>query len=192
MDRQEKYHAPFPSNLRTLLEEKGTTITALANELGISRQAVSQYADGTGQPNAEKLGRIADYFDVSTDWLLGRSGGVKALNPDKQSAGKYTGLSESVISWMHSIIDDPVRLETLNAILGNKTFQAILPDVHALKNVQIECEFLRWHGETVPTQKEGCGGYYVDAFEYLSVLEYRIAEYLKVVIDDVTLPSLDK
>ena len=49
MSTQDKYNAPFPSNLRTIIDERGTTITALARELGITRQAVSQYADGTGQ-----------------------------------------------------------------------------------------------------------------------------------------------
>lgn len=98
MASQDKYNAPFPTNLRAILEERGVTITALANALGISRQAVSQYADGTGQPNADKLTRIADYFGVSTDWLLGRSGGVKAINGDVQIVCKMTGLSEELVN----------------------------------------------------------------------------------------------
>ena len=68
---KESYYNPLPTNLRSLLDEHHTTITALAKELGITRQAVGQYCDGSGQPNAEKLSIIAQYFNVSVDWLLG-------------------------------------------------------------------------------------------------------------------------
>ena len=54
MKGQEKYNSPFATNLRKLIAQKGTTITALSKTLGISRQAVSQYTDGTGQPNVDK------------------------------------------------------------------------------------------------------------------------------------------
>ena len=103
MTAQEKYNAPFPTNLRDLLCETNTTITALSKILGISRQAVSQYQDGTGQPNVEKLMKIAEYFNVSIDWLVGRKGSVKSLNPDEQAVGKYTGLSDEAIRTLHLI-----------------------------------------------------------------------------------------
>lgn len=82
--KQEKYTDIFPSRLRKLIDDRGTTITALSKELKISRQAVSQYADGTGQPNVEKLRSIACYFGVSTDYLVGLS------DYEKQSTGKLT------------------------------------------------------------------------------------------------------
>lgn len=81
---QEKYKNVFPSRLRKLIDDRGTTITALSKELKISRQAVSQYADGTGQPNVEKLRAIACYFDVSTDYLVGLS------DYERQSTGELT------------------------------------------------------------------------------------------------------
>ena len=65
MATQEKYNEPFPSRLRKLLDDRGITITALSKELKISRQAVSQYTDGSAQPNIEKLRAIASFFDVS-------------------------------------------------------------------------------------------------------------------------------
>ncbi len=73
MAEQEKFNAVFPTRLRNLIKDRGTTITAVAKELGISRQAVSQYADGTGQPNVDKLTAIAAYFHVSADYLVGLS-----------------------------------------------------------------------------------------------------------------------
>ena len=73
MATQEKYNEPFPSRLRKLLDDRGVTITALSKELKISRQAVSQYTDGSAQPNIEKLRAIAAFFDVSADYLVGLS-----------------------------------------------------------------------------------------------------------------------
>lgn len=97
MKGQEKYNSPFATNLRELIAQKGTTITALAKVLGISRQAVSQYADGTGQPNVDKLAMIADYFGVSADYLLGLSD-IPTRNETIRGIHEKTGLWESAIS----------------------------------------------------------------------------------------------
>ena len=73
MSTLEKYNGVFPERLRKLLDDRGVTRTELARELNISRQAVSQYADGTGQPNIDKLKTIALFFSVSSDYLIGLS-----------------------------------------------------------------------------------------------------------------------
>ena len=66
----DNYNKPFPSTLRKLIERKNTTIKAVADYIGVSRQAVSQYQDGSTQPNAETVVKIADFFNVTTDYLL--------------------------------------------------------------------------------------------------------------------------
>lgn len=96
MDSQEKYNAVFAVRLRALLDEHKVTITTLANELGVSRQAVSQYADGSTQPNGEKLVLIAKYFGASTDYLLGLSD-VQTPDADVQAIHEKTGLNEEAI-----------------------------------------------------------------------------------------------
>lgn len=73
MEMQDKYNAPFPARLRKLLDDRKVTITSLAKELKITRQAVSQYTDGSVQPNVERLVLIANFFNVSTDYLVGLS-----------------------------------------------------------------------------------------------------------------------
>lgn len=84
MGVQEKYNDTFPARLRKLIDDRGTTITAVSKELGISRQAVSQYADGTAQPNVDKLVSIAKFFGVSSDYLVGLS------NYEQRSTGELT------------------------------------------------------------------------------------------------------
>lgn len=201
MDVQDKYNAPFPSNLRTLLEERKSTITALSRELGISRQAVSQYADGTGQPNADKLKRIADFFNVSVDWLLGRSGGVKTLEADVVAAGKYTGLSESVIDWLHC--EEKEILGILNLLLSNHSFRKLIEDIAELKSLidrsgnefesmaeNLEGDDPDFPDETIIAQyselaKRIGGLHIIDDFEYFHMREYHIDKKLSDIVETI-------
>lgn len=69
----EKYNAPFPVALRTLMEERCKTQESIAKMTGKTRQTVSQYVNGISEPGYDVLVKIADYFDVSLDYLLGRT-----------------------------------------------------------------------------------------------------------------------
>lgn len=62
----------FGERLKNLRESKGLKQTELAEKLNLTSAALSQYEKGVREPNSEMLKKIADYFDVSTDFLLGR------------------------------------------------------------------------------------------------------------------------
>ena len=91
MGVQEKYKVSFPARLGKLVDDRGTIITAVSKELGISRQAVSQYADGTAQPNVDKLVSIAKFFGVSSDYLVGLS------NYEQRSTGELTAADMGIL-----------------------------------------------------------------------------------------------
>lgn len=55
------------------MQLNGTTQKELSSVLGISRQAIGYYRDGISSPDFENLVKIANYFNVSTDYLLGES-----------------------------------------------------------------------------------------------------------------------
>lgn len=59
--------------LKELRKQKGKSQEEVANELNISRAAYSSYENGTREPSNEVLLKIADYYRVSTDYLLGRT-----------------------------------------------------------------------------------------------------------------------
>lgn len=63
----------FGERLRELREEKGITRDALAGKLSVSYSAVSKYETNVRFPDREALIRLADFFDVSLDYLLCRS-----------------------------------------------------------------------------------------------------------------------
>jgi len=64
----------FGKRVRELRARKFLSKTKFAEELGISRQLVAQYENGAIIPNITIFIEIANYFDVSADYLLGRDG----------------------------------------------------------------------------------------------------------------------
>lgn len=95
--------AIFPLRLRLLMQqEPKTSQETLGNAVGVTRQAVGHYIDGKSSPSWETLSAIADYFSVSTDYLLGRT--------DKETNDfgvayiqEYTGLSYLAVERLHHI-----------------------------------------------------------------------------------------
>ena len=60
----------FAEKLARLRRREGLSQEALAEQLGVSRQAVSRWEQGTALPDAAKLLPCARLFRVSVDWLL--------------------------------------------------------------------------------------------------------------------------
>lgn len=63
----------FPERLKGLREKMGLTQEQLATELGLKKSTISRYEKGKVRPSMKTLGKIADYFGVSTDFLRGKS-----------------------------------------------------------------------------------------------------------------------
>lgn len=63
----------FSDILVKLIEERGVTAYQIAKATGLSNTALSRYKSGKQDPAIDKLIAIADFFDVSTDYLLGRT-----------------------------------------------------------------------------------------------------------------------
>lgn len=57
--------------IKELAQKRGISLNKLEEDLGYSRNTI--YSMKTKKPNAERLQEIADYFHVSTDYLLGRT-----------------------------------------------------------------------------------------------------------------------
>lgn len=70
----------FSDRLKELREEKGLTQEQLSSILKISRQQLSTYETGKFEPNFETLVNIANYFNVSLDYLLERTKEMYNLN----------------------------------------------------------------------------------------------------------------
>lgn len=98
----ETEQAIFPSKLSEIMKERQVSQEKLASALGVKRQTVSLYKTGQSSPNAEQLRKIAEFFGVSSDWLLGLSN-EKEMNGDLAQAARYTGLPANSIKRLHEL-----------------------------------------------------------------------------------------
>lgn len=78
----------FHERLKKLRENENISREHLANSLGITYSALSKYETGKREPGLELLQKIASYFNVTTDYLLGSSD-----NP-KPADYKLAGISD--------------------------------------------------------------------------------------------------
>lgn len=63
----------FAERLLELRSERGISQAKLAKELGVSFSVVCYWETDRSEPTAVNIVKIADYFNVSADYLLGRT-----------------------------------------------------------------------------------------------------------------------
>lgn len=149
------YEGTFATRLRELMNNNKITQQDLASALGITRQAISQYADGSVQPNIEKLYKLSDYFKVSADYLLGISE-VKTLNIDDQAIAARLGLSDESIyalkdlqktkvetsedeeNWMMDVYISSIFLELFNFLLKDFNYFDLFIEIIKFSNVSLK------------------------------------------------------
>ena len=61
----------FKERLKELRLERKLSQADLAKELNVSQRSISSWETGFRQPDFETLKRIAKFFDVTADYLLG-------------------------------------------------------------------------------------------------------------------------
>ena len=63
--------------LKELRKKKGISQLRLATELNTTQNTISRYETGEREPGIDELVKIADYFNVSVDFLIGRTNDPK-------------------------------------------------------------------------------------------------------------------
>ena len=66
--------------VKELSQKRGISLSKLEETLGLGKNSI--YALKRNQPSAERLQEIADYFNVSTDYLLGRTDNPKIASDE--------------------------------------------------------------------------------------------------------------
>ncbi|WP_243153482.1 helix-turn-helix domain-containing protein [Senegalia massiliensis] len=80
----------FPERLKSLRLEKKLTQEELGNKLNVTKANISKYETGRIEPNIETLDYLSNFFDVSIDYLLGKT--------DKRDSDKQDLLPEEFTS----------------------------------------------------------------------------------------------
>ena len=75
----------FQDRLIALLQEKSITKSKLLRDLGMNKGSILNWTQRGTVPSGDILERIAAYFSVSTDYLLGATDIKKSLSEDRLS-----------------------------------------------------------------------------------------------------------
>lgn len=105
------------------------------NAVGVSRQTINYWLNGTRTPSAENIKTICEKEKCNANWLLGFDDAPQTLNTDIQMIAKYTGLSEESIEALGYM--RLANIGTPVAITGKKTINFIN---RALKDFYLEAE----------------------------------------------------
>lgn len=77
----------FSKRLKYLRNQKKVTQQQIADYLGISRQGYAKYENSQSEPDHRTIRKLASFFDVTTDYLLG-------LSEDSKPSSKLPELTE--------------------------------------------------------------------------------------------------
>lgn len=87
--------------LSDLISDSGKDLKTLGKEIGISDSALSKYQNDSGEAGINAINKIADYFNVSSDYLIGKTD-VKKPSIQDQAIQNEIGLSERSIDILRS------------------------------------------------------------------------------------------
>ena len=111
--------------LKAARQSKGVTQAELADILGITQQGVARWERGKSYPTAETLITLADFFEVSTDYLLGREVRKNLLfnDEEKKLVAGYRNLDKvkrQILCNMLAFLTSPQGANTGNLVQKNK------------------------------------------------------------------------
>ncbi|MEG1819905.1 MAG: helix-turn-helix transcriptional regulator [Oscillospiraceae bacterium] len=145
----------FANTITELRKRKGISQKIAANELGISQALLSHYENGIRECGLDFVLRVADYYGVSCDYLLGNSNSAVRFDVVE----KLTQVPE----------DKEMCINTLyraSALLGAKFFKnndnsekmqniyAIAAYLLVLKGVEAGYVPHNWIGDNIPSRKQ--------------------------------------
>ncbi|MCG3230474.1 helix-turn-helix domain-containing protein [Bacillus subtilis] len=112
----------FGHKLKTLRKQRGLTQKELAEKLFLSQSSITRFEKDEILPTSETLSKIANYFDVSIDFLLNRP----QTNPKKNS-----NLEKAFNEAIEELKDEETLLFMKNGDIDEETAELIKK---ALKN----------------------------------------------------------
>ena len=115
----------FKDRLRKLREEKDITQRELGAILGIGSTAVNGYETGDSTPNFDRLIKLANYFNVSIDYLCGRTSIKSVAQEDNifdiasklQNIMDCLQIDNAVVSYRRKLLT-PAEKELVKSLLS--------------------------------------------------------------------------
>lgn len=125
----------FSEILFDLIKDNNTTSDMVSKSTDIAKGTISNYLNAKTSPKPLELKKLADHFNVSTDYLLGRTK-AKTVDTSIQAIHKKTGLSAEAITNITKISSDKTQenseiseIVILSKLLEKGQFFKILNDI---------------------------------------------------------------
>ena len=129
----DSYLAPFPRRFRLLIDETRSSQQEIADFVGVSRQAVAQWKDGKTIPDMYNFTKVAEFFNVPYEYLLGETDSKVRANV---TVAAELGLSDKAVerlrSWAISTKEnktDIPRSEILSDLLASNDFEGFIDHI---------------------------------------------------------------
>ena len=126
--------ADFAVRLKELRKAKKLRQVDLARDMGVAQTTIANYEQHSRFPDEETLRGIANYFDVTLDYLLGRSD-INVSNKDLPAPWPFAAPDESELiplarTYMRLLLDDK-KIEAYNAVVEAVQKGMKVKDVYA-------------------------------------------------------------
>jgi len=134
--------------LKKLRTEKGLSQKELTDQLAINRSTYARYETSSTQPDFDTLEKLADYFNVSIDYLLGRTNNsvsylekTQEINVSNELNDRLTLLQNELKTSKHLTFNgEPMSEEAKEALLEAMQFGIRLIEKQKKKQVKDESE----------------------------------------------------
>lgn len=165
------YDSVFPCRLRELLDKNGNTQEKLADFVGVARQSVAQWKDGKTKPDILYLEKIAKFFNVSTDYLLGRQR-VATMDINIAQTCEYLELSMNTVEKIREVNN----YDFADALLSKTSFLSGL-----IYKISLYVETLKpTHENRIARLEKALGG-----INEIDVAKYLCADELNKVLEQL-------
>ena len=93
----------FKENLRKIRKENNLSQEQLADELGVSRQAISKWESGAAYPEMDKIIALCDKFNLNIDDLLHKD--IKEIKGEEESKKKLNNFINDFLKFITNTIN---------------------------------------------------------------------------------------
>ena len=145
MNEKESYFHPFPRRLRMLFDETRCSQQDVADYVGVTRQAVSQWKDGKTIPDCYNFKKIAEFFKVPLEYLYGDT---DSRVKENQALADSLGFSDAAIAKLQTLASEPTfgikPTALLSRLIDTDEFDRFLQQAQRASNdyVEIQCDLL--------------------------------------------------
>lgn len=176
----------FSERLTQLREDRGLKRQEVADALEISRASLEYYEKGQRKPDIEVAARIAKYYGVSTDYLVGVSAAqvTASENETLKTVCDYLGISEASaeqISYLTSI----GYSTNMDAILSSEIIEILTTslDDYDKKSIEKAIAYMTLSEAKTKKDKERLKEEYRQADDRLEFEGYKMWNRIKRVLD---------